>query len=353
MAASSADASKSEAPMSPQANQGVKRYSQHTLMFLQVCAGAAAGAVAKTATGPLERIKILFQIQGMQGRDLVNPKYRGILQTAWVVTKEEGFLALWKGNGANVLRVIPVYGLKFGFNDTFKAIVAGPEKKVLTTSQLLWVGTLAGLFQTTLTYPLETVRTRLSIGPGQGVQYKGITDCFKQMLRTEGVPGLFKGFGPTMLSGAPYTGIQMTTYELLKRFSQPYVQYERKRSAQGGSTANLQSPYGRMVPEAAVPYISPLFGNVIFWQLFNGAMSGLVAQSVTYPGDTVRRRMQTNGAGGAERIYRNSIHCCKLIIQNEGYRGFFKGAWTNTVRAVPGAAVQFAAYEFFRDLLKC
>ena len=89
-----------------------------------------------------------------------------------------------------MLRVIPVYGLKFAFNDTFKALVAGPGKKRLTTSELLWVGTLAGLTQTVLTYPLETVRTRLSLGTGQGVQYAGIIDCFRQMQRTEGLAGL-------------------------------------------------------------------------------------------------------------------------------------------------------------------
>jgi hypothetical protein len=126
----------------------------------------------------------------MHTADLGKPKYTGIWQTLWLVTREEGPLALWKGNGANVLRVIPVYGLKFAFNDTFKTLVAGPGKKRLTTSELLWVGTLAGLFQTVITYPLETIRTRLSLGAGQGVQYAGITDCFKQMWRTEGAAGL-------------------------------------------------------------------------------------------------------------------------------------------------------------------
>lgn len=57
-----------------------------------------------------------------------------------------------------------MYGLKFAFNDTFKTMVAGPGKKKLDTSELLWVGTLAGVFQTVITYPLETIRTRLSIG---------------------------------------------------------------------------------------------------------------------------------------------------------------------------------------------
>jgi len=118
-----------------------------------------------------------------------------------------------------------------------------------------------------------------------------------------------------MVSGAPYTGIQMTSYELLKR-------------------------------------ASPGGGDGLLWQLVNGALSGLLAQTVTYPGDTVRRRMQNNGAGGAPRTYRDSWHCCWEIATKEGARGFFKGAWTNTVRAVPGAAVQFAAYEAAKKAMR-
>ena len=91
-----------------------KKSHQH-LMVLQMVAGAFSGAVTKTATAPLERIKIIFQVQGMAKQDLVKPKYTSILQTLALVSKEEGVHALWKGNGANVLRVIPVYGLKFAW----------------------------------------------------------------------------------------------------------------------------------------------------------------------------------------------------------------------------------------------
>ena len=302
----------SAASLASSAPSAVRR-DPATLMVLQMVAGAMAGAVAKTATAPLERLKILFQVQGMSRADLVKPKYTSINQALLLVVREEGALALWKGNGANVLRVIPVYGLKFAFNDTIKALVAGPQKRSLDMAQLLWVGTLAGLLQTALTYPLETVRTRLTLGPEQGVRYAGIADCFRQMVRTEGWSGLFKGFGPTMVSGAPYTGIQMTSYEMLKRST----------------------------------------GDGFLWSLMNGAISGLIAQTVTYPGDTVRRRMQNNGAGGAPKTYRNSLHCTAQIWKYEGAAGFMKGSWTNTVRAVPGAAVQFAAYELMKTALKC
>ena len=119
-----------------------------------------------------------------------------------------------------------------------------------------------------------------------------------------------------MVTGAPYTGIQMTSYEIIKR-------------------------------------AGPENGGTVLWQLMAGAASGLLAQTVTYPGDTVRRRMQNNGAGGAPRVYRHSMHCALLIWQKEGARGFFKGSWSNTLRAVPAAAFQFAAYEYFKKYLDC
>ena len=70
-------------------------------------------------------------------------KYQGTWGTIATVTGEEGVAGLWKGNGANVLRVMPVYALKFAFNDTFKAIVAGNSTAPLNFAQLMASGTMA------------------------------------------------------------------------------------------------------------------------------------------------------------------------------------------------------------------
>src|SRR3990167_290366 len=75
-----------------------------------------------TSIAPLERVKILLQVQGMRG----STKYHGVLQTMAVVTKEEGFFKLWKGNGANVSRVVPNVALKFTFNDSFNNALLRP-----------------------------------------------------------------------------------------------------------------------------------------------------------------------------------------------------------------------------------
>ena len=123
-----------------------KKVAKEHYVYYQMIAGAGAGAITKTSIAPLERIKILFQIQGMK-KDGVgkNRQYKNVFQASSKIVRDEGFLAFYKGNGANVLRVIPVYALKFAFNDSFKARIARPGQSIkhLDMSQRMAAGTLA------------------------------------------------------------------------------------------------------------------------------------------------------------------------------------------------------------------
>jgi hypothetical protein len=319
-----------------------------TVLF-QLASGAGSGAITKTATAPLERVKILMQLQvsgrlSTPGPGFEDPvqgmatgsarKYTGTWQAVIKVATDEGVLALWKGNGANVARVVPVYALKFAFNDYFKELAsvlrrggqAGASGSLSFAERVL-AGTLAGLFQILCTYPLETIRTRLSSGSELGVAYRGMVDCARRTVQTEGARGLYKGLGMTILSGSPYVGLQMSSYDWLKRAAS---EVEELRSAGSGASE------GRVTMPV---------------QLACGALAGLFAQTITYPGDTIRRRMQLNGANGAARTYRNSWHCLMRTIEVEGTRGLFAGLTTNAVRCIPGTAIQFAAYEAIASLL--
>ncbi len=300
--------------------------SQTWIRMKQLIAGGGSGAITKTAVAPLERVKILLQVQGMSvktsGKRIAaaDLKYHGVVGTMKTVTKEEGLLSLYKGNGANVLRVVPVYALKFTFNDTFKDMVRTPGQD-LNFGQLIMAGTGAGLFQTCVTYPLDTVRTRLTLGSGLGSQYTGIMDVLRQTLAKEGVRGLYKGIGPTFLSGSPYVGLQMTFYEIFKR--------------KMDNNASTKNTFRTQVEK-----------------LLAGAAAGVIAQTITYPGDTVRRRMQLNGMGGKPPEYRHSWDCCMKLVRAEGIAGLFNGLGANLIRALPGAAIQFWAYDLLTAGLK-
>jgi solute carrier family 25 phosphate transporter 23/24/25/41 len=147
------------------------------------------------------------------------------------------------------------------------------------------------------------------------------------------------GLGAALLSGAPYVGMQMTLYEM------------------GKNGVRAFWPRDSLVPLFVV-------------NMWVGALSGVVAQTIFYPGDTLRRRMQTNGIGGERRIYNSTWDCakvckfsicycfyshippCQKIVVREGLmKGFFGGCWANAVKAVPGAALQFACFDYFKALL--
>lgn len=87
------------------------------LSLQRIACGGMAGAITKTVIAPLERIKILHQTQGMVLAKGTSAEYGGILQSFGKVLQREGWRSLWNGNGANVMRVIPNYGLRFSFND--------------------------------------------------------------------------------------------------------------------------------------------------------------------------------------------------------------------------------------------
>jgi len=194
----------------------------------------------------------------------------------------------------------------------------------MTFNQLMLSGILAGLFQQAVTFPLEFLRTRLSISQGfaDTQQYKGIFDCVVKTVQLEGPFAFYKGIGATLISGAPYVGIQMTFYEVFKRNIPEHITINNDK------------------------YESPVVNKLI-----SGALAGLIAQCITFPGDTIRRRMISNGIGGKPKHYKHSLDCMIQVYRKEGFRAFFYGLNTNIVRCIPEAAIQFAAYEYIKEFL--
>ena len=95
--------------------------------------------------------------------------------------QEGGLAAFYKGNGTNVLKIIPETAVKFWAYETLKHLIAkNPEN--ITIPERFSAGALAGLCSQTLVYPLEITKTRLSIS----THYKGIFDCITSIVRTEG-----------------------------------------------------------------------------------------------------------------------------------------------------------------------
>lgn len=282
--------------------------------------GAASGMITKTAVAPLERVKLLYQVQGMFG----TAKYQSVWGSIRTIIVEDGVSGLYKGNGANIARILPAYSLKFMFNDSYKNVLLKPGQKVSDMSffQKLGAGMLAGFSQASITYPLEFIRTRLTLDRAMGGTYKGIVDCGVKTVQSEGVKALYQGFSVTFCSTPLYVGLQMALYDTFM--------------------ANM--------PSHAVFVDTESGKTTVAGSFLAGACAGLIAQTSAYWGDTIKKQMQSNGVGG-EKKYSGIVDCVRAIYRQGGIRAFYPGIALNSVKCIPEAGIQFVAYDMFKASL--
>ncbi len=166
-------------------------------------AGGFAGAVSRTMTAPLDRLKIILQVQGSHG----------VVASFMRMWKEEGIRGCWRGNGANVVKIVPEAGVRFLAFDRIKTLVVRDPNQP-TIGERLLSGGLAGITSQIAIYPLEVVRTRLAVSNAS--QYGGMSDAFLSTLRNEGITALYRGISPALLGIFPYAAIDLGVYDMLK-----------------------------------------------------------------------------------------------------------------------------------------
>ncbi|CDI76745.1 ADP/ATP carrier, putative [Eimeria acervulina] len=255
-------------------------------------------------------------------RDGHTPRYSGIINCFSRVCKEQGVYSLWRGNLANVIRYFPTQAFNFTFKDTFKKIFPKYNQneeffKFFLTNVLS--GGLAGAASLTVVYPLDFARTRLAsdVGKGSAREFLGLGDCIKKVSRRTGFLSLYQGFGVSVQGIIVYRGAYFGLYDTAKAML--FVQGEKQ--------------------------------NILFkWVIAQTVTAA--AGVVSYPFDTVRRRMMLMaGRKTTEEIqYKSTLDCWRKIYQQEGSKGFFKGAWANVLRGA-GAALVLVFYDEFQRLL--
>ncbi|KAF7689292.1 hypothetical protein HF521_012645 [Silurus meridionalis] len=176
-------------------------------VWRQLIAGAMAGTVSRTGTAPLDRLKVFLQVHG-QSIDK-GSVWKGLK----MMVKEGGFRALWRGNGINVLKIAPETAIKFLAYEQIKQLIHG-RKNVgsLKVHERFVAGSLAGATAQTIIYPMEVLKTRLTLR--KTGQYSGVMDCARQILWKEGVQAFYKGYIPNILGIIPYAGIDLAVYEV-------------------------------------------------------------------------------------------------------------------------------------------
>ncbi|KAK5990972.1 putative mitochondrial carrier [Cladobotryum mycophilum] len=286
------------------------------------CAGGVAGAVSRTVVSPLERLKILMQIQSA-GRDAYKLSVGQALGKMW---KEEGWRGFMRGNGTNCIRIIPYSAVQFSSYNFYKRSIFEPYPGAdLAPLTRLVCGGAAGVTSVFFTYPLDIVRTRLSIQSASFAelaakpqQLPGMWATMVYMYKTEGgLSALYRGIIPTVAGVAPYVGLNFMVYESIRK---------------------ALTPEGDKNPNAVR-------------KLLAGAMSGAVAQTCTYPFDVLRRRFQINTMSGMGYQYKSISDAVRVIVTQEGIKGLYKGIVPNLLKVAPSMASSWLSFEMTRDFL--
>lgn len=162
--------------------------------------GGVSAAVSKTIVAPIERVKLLLQVQDANKQIAVENRYNGIGDCFSRVYREQGFGSFWRGNLANVIRYFPTQALNFACKDFYKKTLCPYNPKKEPFKFFLGncaSGGAAGATSLTVVYPLDFARTRLAadVGSGGERQFNGLVDCLKKVATSDGAAGLYRGFG--------------------------------------------------------------------------------------------------------------------------------------------------------------
>jgi len=287
--------------------------------IINFLAGGVSGAVAKTCTAPIERVKLLIQTQDANPKIISGEvaRYTGIVDCFTRVASEQGVQAFWRGNFTNIIRYFPTQAFNFAFKDGIKAMFPKADKKTEFGKFFainMASGGLAGAGSLCIVYPLDYARTRLASDVGSGKQqFNGLLDCLKKTVASSGIGGLYNGIGVSVIGIIPYRGAYFGLFDTLSGYN-PYQKSDNSIMRAGSKFLCAQ-------------------------------VSAISAGYASYPFDTVRRRLQMQSEKPeSEWVYKGTADCFGKIIKEEGTTALFKGAGANALRTV-GAALVLVLYS--------
>ncbi|KAG5018640.1 hypothetical protein AAZX31_06G066700 [Glycine max] len=269
--------------------------------------GAVAGTVSRTAVAPLETIRTLLMV-GSSGHSTTEV-FNNIMKT-------DGWKGLFRGNFVNVIRVAPSKAIElFAFDTVNKNLSPKPgEQSKIPIPASLIAGACAGVSSTICTYPLELVKTRLTV---QSDVYHGLLHAFVKIIREEGPAQLYRGLAASLIGVVPYAATNYYAYDTLRKAYQKFSKQKK--------VGNIET-------------------------LLIGSAAGAFSSSATFPLEVARKQMQL-GALSGRQVYKDVFHALACIFEQEGFHGLYRGLAPSCMKLVPAAGISFMCYEACKRIL--
>ncbi|KAJ0409447.1 hypothetical protein P43SY_002337 [Pythium insidiosum] len=317
-------------------------------------AAISAGVLSRTVCAPLERLKILMQAAAPMGAGAARPPapYTSLGRGLLNMLSLGGVRSLYSGNLAHCLWVIPSLPTKFLLCDVIRSQLQPPtphktaprQRSAEANAINLLAGGLAGVAANSLLYPLDVVRGRLSVQQYYDARrsYRGVGDAFARVYEREGLRAFYRGFAPASLGVFSYIGCNYAIYEFLRPI---FILYD------------TEAPGSHQLGHPSIP-----------GQIVCATLASLASQTISYPFDLLRRRMQLQGVSvlgpdGTTAVFPSygSTWKCVAATLNETepplasrvlprVSRLYRGLWVNCVKALPSAVISFVSYEKIREL---
>lgn len=189
----------------------------------------------------------------------------------------------------------------------------------------LWSGAISGAIACVTCYPLDLIRTRLVVQSSG--YYRGIWHGLRRVCAEEGVLGLYKGLGMSLIVCVPSLAISFSVYGTMKQ--------------------HIEQNYGR-----SSQFIDPFTGHLNAWgSCLAGAVSGTSASVILFPADVLRRRLQIKGASVHSGFFRSVWYELARILRADGVRGLYRGLLPEVLKVSPMVGIQFTIYESVISIL--
>ncbi|XP_030283049.1 mitoferrin-2-like [Sparus aurata] len=189
----------------------------------------------------------------------------------------------------------------------------GLPQGVATSTHML-AGSVAGIMEHCLMYPIDCVKTRMqSLHPEPGARYRNVMDALRQIVRTEGVWRPIRGVNVLAVGAGPAHALYFACYEKIK-FS---------------------------LSDAIHPGTNSHFANGVA-----GCMATVLHDAIMNPAEVVKQRMQMFNSP-----YRGVLDCMGSMLRQEGSAAFYRSYTTQLTMNVPFQALHFMTYEYLQELL--
>ncbi|KAI1786424.1 mitochondrial carrier [Ganoderma leucocontextum] len=307
-------------------------------------AGGVAGCVAKTVVAPLDRVKILFQASNPEFQKYAGT-WSGAFRAGSKIYRQNGVRGLLQGHSATLLRIAPYAAIKFMTYDQIEPLLM-PTRESQTNLRRFTAGAVSGLTSVFFTYPLEIIRVRMAYYTQKSSGPSNYRPSFPTVVRHIYHEGPASSHPPASASAStnPVQPSVFTRLPILKFYRGFTVTMVGMIPYAGTSFLFWGLLRSRFLKHNGKPKSGPLADLSI------GAVSGALAQTVSYPFEVVRRRMQIGGLTQPDRWMRWG-ETVRTIFVTSGWRGFYIGLSIGYLKVIPMTAVSFAVWQWEKRLL--